>query len=82
VGVGINIHNHFALFALNSSATTYYVGFEDQLNGQDSGDYNDAIFRITTNAAGSAAPEPGTMSLISLSLLGLVLLGSRRHQKV
>jgi len=79
---GISPHNHFAVFLLNSVATTYYVGFEDHfgLDGIEGvGDYNDAIFRISTSAAGT--PEPGTILIVGLGLLGVGYVRRRMQSK-
>lgn len=79
--------NHFAFFelangewALGFSDTPWALGTPNSVSGL--GDYNDAIFGITGNAAfGSTAPEPGTIAIMGLGLAGLGLLGRRRFAK-
>jgi len=79
---GETAHAHFALFAANAGASTYYAGFEDVLGTSGTegvGDFNDVIFRITTNAA-AAVPEPTTVAFVGLGLVGIGML-RRRLQK-
>lgn len=79
--------NHFAFFelangewALGFSDTPWALGTPNSVSGL--GDFNDAIFGITGNAAfGSAAPEPGTIAIMGLGLAGLGLIGRRRFAK-
>lgn len=79
--------NHFAFFelangdwALGFSDTPWALGTPNSVSGL--GDFNDAIFGITGNAAfGSSAPEPGTIAIMGLGLAGLGLIGRRRFAK-
>jgi hypothetical protein len=77
------MHQHFALFQTPGDPRSFYVGFEDRwgLNGWETGgDYNDAIFRITTYAATSTTPEPATFGVIGAGLVALALVGRRRKK--
>lgn len=79
--------NHFAFFeladgewGLGFSDTPWALGSPNSVSGL--GDYNDAIFGITGNAAfSSATPEPGTIAIMGLGLAGLGLIGRRRFGK-
>jgi hypothetical protein len=77
--------NHFALFELASGEEV--LGFTDTpfslaTNTEGLGDYNDVIIGLVGNpAAGSSAPEPGTMAIMGLGLAGLGLIGRRRFLK-
>ncbi len=68
-------HQHFALFAAASNSTTFMIGFEDffgnNANEGNFGDYNDVILQFTTSAAPGGVPEPGTLSVMGLGLVGL-----------
>ena len=50
------------------------VAFEDLMNGGDR-DYNDNIFRFS---GGVTVPEPGTLMLLGMGLLGMALGRLRR----
>jgi len=52
----------------------YIVGFEDIYNGGDT-DYNDHVFSLR---GGVTVPEPGTLLLFGIGLLGI---GARRRMK-
>jgi hypothetical protein len=74
-------HQHFALFTVAGDSNSFYLGYEDSLNGglgfggtsgfENYGDFNDIIVRITT------VPEPGTFAFLGL---GLVALGLRARK--
>lgn len=62
-----------------------YVGFEDLLNGGDR-DYDDVMFSFTNLASegglgGDPVPEPSTIALLGLGLVGLVGAGARKRRK-
>ena len=74
-------HQHWALFQSATDASVYYLAMEDWAFGFNStgalnsplegyGDYNDIIFQITTSAA-LGTPEPSTVSILGLGLVGL-----------
>lgn len=59
---------HFAVF--QESVTTYWIGVEDLKCGGDQ-DFNDMVIKVTN------VPEPATMLLVGMGLLGLA--GVRRR---
>lgn len=74
-------HQHWALFQSGTNANIYYLALEDYaLQGSQTrnptegyGDYNDIILELNT----SPVPEPGTISIVGLGLVGLGFLGRR-----
>jgi hypothetical protein len=80
---------HFALFVDPRNPQTYLIGFEDSrgLNATEGyGDFNDAIFSISTSTAPftphtpTTTPEPATFSILGIGLVGLGLF--RRSRKL
>jgi hypothetical protein len=65
---------HFALF--QQQPNTYWLGIEDLFGGGDR-DYNDMVVKLTY----VPVPEPRTMILLGIGLLGLGLFGRRRMLK-
>jgi len=92
-GGSAGAHQHFALFTLASSASTYYLAFDNSWgaitnpasatgftgpNGSEKqGDYNSIIFQISASAIVSGVPEPATISMMGLGLVALGLMGRR-----
>jgi uncharacterized protein DUF4114 len=81
---------HFALFENPQSPNTFYIGFEDGVNGNEGyGDFNDVIFKlqttqnpnnglgITSEVPPAVTPEPATFSVLGI---GLVTLGLFRRR--
>lgn len=56
---------------------TANVGFEDLRNGGDR-DYDDNVFQFRGSVSTNAVPEPGTLFLTGLGLLGLGLLRRKK----
>jgi hypothetical protein len=71
-------HQHFALFT-SATPGVYYIGAVDWYNGgvEGSGDYNDFIFELDTNAT---VPEPASLGLMGAGLLGLGLARFRKRR--
>ncbi|MBV8844855.1 MAG: DUF4114 domain-containing protein [Bryobacterales bacterium] len=84
--VGQTAFQHFALFSLSTNSDTYFIGFEDlpaNSTIEGLGDYNDVVLElasgsgggsgspITTGLLGSTVPEPGTLLLVGIGLLGV-----------
>lgn len=57
--------------ALPAGTSVTFVGWEDRVNGDY--DYNDLIFAFT-NLTTSRVPEPGTLALLGIALVGLRLV--------
>lgn len=55
----------------------YILGFEDTYGGGDH-DYNDMVLMVESVAP---VPEPGTMMLLGIGMLGLAVYGKRRMNK-
>jgi len=68
-----------------AGGTATYVGFEDLLGGGDL-DYDDLYFSFS-NTSGSttpgnpAVPEPGTLALLGLGLIGMTVVARRKRAK-
>ncbi|MEI6825820.1 MAG: DUF4114 domain-containing protein [Desulfuromonadales bacterium] len=58
-------------------ANEYVLGFEDTFGGGDH-DYNDMVLMVESVAP---VPEPGTMMLLGLGMLGMAVYGKRRMNK-
>jgi hypothetical protein len=70
-------------FGFAAPAGTTVVGFEDLGSGTTSGlnpdyDYNDVVFAFSNV---SVVPEPGTMGLLALGLVGLSGAGLVRRRR-
>jgi hypothetical protein len=80
-------HMHWALFQSGTNAAVYYLALKDYVfTGTQTrnptegyGDYNDIILRIDTSIA--SIPEPATLSIMGLGLVGLGILGRRKLKK-
>jgi hypothetical protein len=87
-GSGLNIQAGSSLnIQAGSNTNTYYAGLEDfafsaafptnPIEGY--GDFNDLIFGI--NSSVSTTPEPATLSIVGLGLVGLGFFGRRQLKK-
>jgi hypothetical protein len=87
-------HMQWALFQSGTNANIYYLALEDfaiqsgtRNLTEGYGDYNDIILELDTTGAGagtlslSSLPEPGTLSVVGLSLAGLGFLSRRKLKK-
>jgi len=80
-------HMHWALFQSGTNAAVFYLALKDYVyTGSQTyansvpegfGDFNDIILRIDT----STVPEPATLSIMGLGLVGLGILGRRKLKK-
>jgi hypothetical protein len=80
-------HQHFALFQSGTDVNQYYAGLEDFAFTRTSptnltegyGDYNDLIFGITTSIPStSGVPEPATLPMVGLCLVGIGVVSRRK----
>ena len=68
-------NQHFAVFEQGS---TYYIGMEDKNRNVADNDYNDLMVEVSTS---SAAPEPGSMTLLGGGMIAGAYLLKRRTKK-
>lgn len=64
---------HVAVF--DENANTYYLGAEDSFPGLGDGDFNDMILEVSA----VATPEPVTVALAGMGLVGLGAFARRRR---
>jgi hypothetical protein len=77
-GVGALPAATAAAIAATGASDVIFVGWEDLTGAQGSDfDYNDLIFAFT-NLAPTAAPEPTTLALIGVGLMGLGFVRRRK----
>lgn len=70
-----------ALPGIPGNATEGYLvfGFEDRILAESDMDYNDLVFEVT--GLSTVVPEPATMGLVALGLVGLSAASSRRRRQ-
>lgn len=90
-GPSATSHQHFALFTLASDPNTFYLAFENSISNsqfdglggpEGQGNYISFILKITTTGGGvGGVPEPATLSMMGIGLLGLGVAGRRMRRK-
>jgi len=81
-------HMHWALFQSGTNPDDYYLALEDYaLQGTQTrnpiegyGDYNDIILELNTTPGRATTPEPQTIYLLGIGLLGLTVLTLRNKR--
>jgi hypothetical protein len=68
---------NYALGLEASNPNYIFVGFEDRTGAQSDFDYNDLVFAVL-NGTPAAVPEPVTLGVLGVGLLGLGLTRARR----
>ena len=74
--------NHFTVFELASG--NYVIGFEDTnfFGGEGYGDFNDVVVELEAVSDPMPAPEPGSIAMLGLGLVGLSAYLGRKATRV
>lgn len=75
IGETIFTDNNGTKLSWTVKGSAYLIGFEDIVGGGD-GDYNDTMFLVSKIAP---VPEPTTMILFGIGLLGLAGINRKKH---
>jgi hypothetical protein len=68
---------HLIMFTITNMPNTFVMAWEDTLGGGDH-DYNDMIVQLVQREGSVPVPEPATLSVIGMALIGMAAIRRRR----